>query len=112
VPQFRIPGPLRNLSGGQPVVEVQAEDLRGAIDALDGLHPGFKGRLLDDQGEPREFVNLFLNEDDVRLGDGLASKLKATDEIAIVPAVAGGSARRTFVTGATGFIGSATSVSS
>lgn len=90
MPQFRIPGPLRSLSGGQATVDVKSADLRSAIDELDQLHPGFKGRLLDESGEPRQFVNLFLNEDDVRLGDGLASKLKAADEIAIVPAVAGG----------------------
>lgn len=90
MPQFRIPGPLRSLSGGQATVDVQSADLRSAIDELDQLHPGFKVRLLDESGEPRQFVNLFLNEDDVRLGDGLASKLKAADEIAIVPAVAGG----------------------
>jgi sulfur-carrier protein len=90
MPQFRIPGPLRSLSGGAAIVEVQASDLRTAIDELDRQHPGFKGRLLDEGGEPRQFVNLFLNDEDVRLGDGLASPLKEGDEIAIVPAVAGG----------------------
>ena len=90
MPQFRIPGPLRTLSGGASIVEVQAGDLRAAIEELDRQHPGFKGRLLDDGGEPRQFVNLFLNDEDVRLGQGLASPLKEGDEIAIVPAVAGG----------------------
>lgn len=87
---FRIPGPLRSLSGGVPTVEVEATDVRSAIDALDAAHPGFKGRLLDENGEPRQFVNLFLNDEDVRLGDGLNAKVGAQDEIAIVPAVAGG----------------------
>jgi molybdopterin converting factor small subunit len=90
LPQFRIPGPLRTLTGGAPTVDVEAHNLRGAIDQLDAKHPGFKGRLLDDEGHPRQFVNLFLNDEDVRLGEGLDSPLKATDEIAIVPAVAGG----------------------
>ncbi|MFZ0217542.1 MAG: MoaD/ThiS family protein [Candidatus Dormiibacterota bacterium] len=90
MPQFRIPGPLRSLSGGASTVDVDAGDLRGAIEALDTAHPGFKGRLLDESGEPRQFVNLFLNDEDVRLGDGLDSKLTERDEIAIVPAVAGG----------------------
>jgi molybdopterin converting factor small subunit len=67
-----------------------AGDLRSAIDQLDSKFPGFKGRLLDDEGEPRQFVNLFLNDEDVRLGEGLDSKLADSDEIAIVPAVAGG----------------------
>lgn len=87
---FRIPGPLRSLSGGVPTVEVEATDVRSAIDALDAAHPGFKGRLLDENGEPRQFVNLFLNDEDVRLGDGLNAKVGDQDEIAIVPAVAGG----------------------
>ncbi len=92
MPQFRIPGPLRNLSGGESTVAVEALDLRGAIDQLDHKHPGFKGRLLDEEGRPRQFVNLFLNDEDVRLGDGLDSRLGDRDEIAIVPAVAGGTA--------------------
>ena len=87
---FRIPGPLRNLSGGESTVNVEADDLRTAIDELDSKHPGFKGRLLDDDGQPRQFVNLFLNDEDVRMGKGLDSPLTESDEIAIVPAVAGG----------------------
>ncbi|MDR0360790.1 MAG: MoaD/ThiS family protein [bacterium] len=90
MPQFRIPGPLRSLSGGSPTVDVQASNLRGAIDELDRLHPGFKGRLLDDSGQPRQFVNLFVNDEDVRLGKGLDAQVTDGDEIAIVPAVAGG----------------------
>ncbi len=90
MPIFRIPGPLRSLSGGDTTIEVEAPDLRSAIDALEEKHPGFKDRLLDDDGEPRQFVNLFLNEEDVRLGRGLDSPLATSDEIAIVPAVAGG----------------------
>jgi molybdopterin synthase sulfur carrier subunit len=90
VPVFRIPGPLRALSDGKATVAVEAKDLRSAIDQLDAKFPGFRGRLLDDSGEPRQFVNLFLNDEDVRLGQGLASPLADADEIAIVPAVAGG----------------------
>ena len=92
MPVFRIPGPLRSLSDGEPTVTVEAGDLRSAIDQLDSRFPGFKGRLLDDDGEPRQFVNLFLNDEDVRLGQGLDSALQEADEIAIVPAVAGGDA--------------------
>ena len=90
MPVFRIPGPLRSLSGGEPTVSVEAIDLRSAIDQLDSRFPGFKGRLLDDAGEPRQFVNLFLNDEDIRMGQGLDSPLTEADEIAIVPAVAGG----------------------
>ncbi|MDQ6789853.1 MAG: MoaD/ThiS family protein [Candidatus Dormibacteraeota bacterium] len=91
---FRIPGPLRSLSGGESTVTVEAQDLRTAIDELDSRFPGFKGRLLDDEGQPRQFVNLFLNEEDVRQGQGLSSPVGEKDEIAIVPAVAGGGLRR------------------
>lgn len=69
---------------------VEAGDLRSAIEQLDARFPGFKGRLLDDEGQPRQFVNLFLNDEDVRLGQGLDAPVADSDEIAIVPAVAGG----------------------
>jgi molybdopterin synthase sulfur carrier subunit len=88
--QFRIPGPLRRLSDGQTTVDVEAGDLATAIEALDARYPGFKDRLLDDKGELRQFVNVYLNDEDVRLGAGLGAKVQAKDEISIVPAVAGG----------------------
>jgi sulfur-carrier protein len=87
---FRIPGPLRRLSNGEITVEVGANDLGSAIEALDARYPGFKDRLLDDSGELRQFVNVYLNDEDVRLGSGLQAKVHDKDEISIVPAVAGG----------------------
>jgi sulfur-carrier protein len=88
---FRIPGPLRRLSNGEITVEVGgANDLGSAIDALDARYPGFKDRLLDERGELRQFVNVYLNDEDVRLGSGLQAKVADKDEISIVPAVAGG----------------------
>ena len=89
--QFRIPGPLRRLSEGQVTVEVEASDLASAIDALEARYPGFRDRLLDENGELRQFVNVYLNDEDVRLRSGLKEKVGERDEIAIVPAVAGGS---------------------
>lgn len=88
--QFRIPGPLRKLSEGQTTVDVEANDLSSAIEALDARYPGFKDRLLDDSGELRQFVNVYLNDEDVRLGSGLKARVGSGDEISIVPAVAGG----------------------
>jgi molybdopterin synthase sulfur carrier subunit len=88
--QFRIPGPLRRLSDGQTTVDVEAGDLATAIEALDARYPGFKDRLLDEKGELRQFVNVYLNDEDVRLGAGLGAKVQSKDEISIVPAVAGG----------------------
>jgi len=89
--QFRIPGPLRRLSEGEVTVDVEAEDLASAIDALDARYPGFRDRLLDEKGDLRQFVNVYLNDEDVRLGSGLQARVGAKDEISIVPAVAGGS---------------------
>ena len=88
--QFRIPGPLRRLSDGHVTVDVEASDLASAIDALDARYPGFRDRLLDESGELRQFVNVYLNDEDVRLGSGLGEKVADGDEISIVPAVAGG----------------------
>jgi molybdopterin synthase sulfur carrier subunit len=90
LPVIRIPGPLRRLAEGQSVVEVQASDLRAAIQELDSRYPGFRDRLLDGEGRPKQFVNIYLNDEDVRLGDGLDAKVGEKDEISIVPAVAGG----------------------
>jgi sulfur-carrier protein len=90
LPQFRIPGPLRRLSDGQVTVDVEATDLGSAIEALDARYPGFKDRLLDEKGDLRQFVNVYLNDEDVRLGPGLKVKVAEKDEISIVPAVAGG----------------------
>ena len=90
MPQFRIPGPLRRLSEGQITVPVEATDLGSAIEALDARYPGFRDRLLDEKGELRQFVNVYLNDEDVRLGSGLKAKVTEKDEISIVPAVAGG----------------------
>ncbi len=72
-------------------VTVEATNLGAAIDALDARYPGFKDRLLDQSGQLRQFVNVYLNDEDVRLGAGLAAKVSEQDEISIVPAVAGGS---------------------
>jgi molybdopterin synthase sulfur carrier subunit len=90
LPQFRIPGPLRRLSDGEITVSVDATDLGSAIEALDARYPGFKDRLLDEKGELRQFVNVYLNDEDVRLGQGLQARVAEKDEISIVPAVAGG----------------------
>jgi molybdopterin synthase sulfur carrier subunit len=69
---------------------VEGADIGSAIDALDHRYPGFKDRLLDDKGQLRQFVNVYLNDEDVRLGAGLEAKVSEKDEISIVPAVAGG----------------------
>jgi sulfur-carrier protein len=90
LPQFRIPAALRTLSAGEVTVVVDGSDLVSAIEALEARYPGFKDRLIGSSGELRQFVNVYLNDEDVRLGAGLTSKVGENDEISIVPAVAGG----------------------
>jgi len=86
----RIPAPLRRITGGQDKVEVDGSTLGELIDHLDVQFPGVKERLLDEAGELRYFVNIFLNGDDVRFLQDLLTVTKPGDEISIVPAVAGG----------------------
>ena len=86
----RIPGPLRRITNGENKVEVEGENLGGLISALEDQYPGMRERLLDEEGKLRYFVNLYLNNEDVRFLEGLETALKAGDEVSIVPAVAGG----------------------
>lgn len=86
----KIPTPLRGLTGDQDTYAGPAGDLRGIVTALEGAFPGMQERLLDDGGELRRFVNIYVNGEDVRFLDGLTTALKDGDEVSIVPAVAGG----------------------
>ncbi|MDP9023318.1 MAG: MoaD/ThiS family protein [Actinomycetota bacterium] len=86
----RIPSPLRSLSDGVAEAQVDATDVRGTIEQLEAAHPGFRERLLDDDGELRRFVNVFVRDEDVRFLDGLDTPVEDGDVVSIVPAVAGG----------------------
>ena len=86
----RIPTTLRPLSGGASTVEVDAGALSDVIKALDAAHPGFADRLLDDDGTLRRFVNVFVDDDDVRYLDGLNTNVPDGQTVSIIPAVAGG----------------------
>jgi molybdopterin synthase sulfur carrier subunit len=86
----RIPQPLRSLTGDAPTVDGSGESLLACIDFLDGKYPGVRERVMDESGEIRRFVNVYINGDDVRFIQGLKSPLKDGDEVSIVPAVAGG----------------------
>jgi molybdopterin synthase sulfur carrier subunit len=86
----RIPTTLRPLSGGEKLVEVEAGDLSAVIVALEGAHPGFADRLLDEDGNLRKFVNIFVDDDDVRYLDGLSTDVADGVTVSIIPAVAGG----------------------
>ncbi len=86
----RIPQPLRHLTGNQSTVVGGGTDLTSCIDVLETSFPGFRERLLDETGQLRRFVNVYVNGEDVRFMDGLATAVKDGDELSIVPAVAGG----------------------
>lgn len=86
----RIPTPLRRMTNGQDKVELQEDALSAMIENLEADYPGIKERLIDENGELRYFVNIYLNGEDVRFLQGLDTAAAAGDEISIVPAVAGG----------------------
>ena len=87
---IRIPSPLRRVTNGLDKVEVDGETLQGCINELEAEFPGVSERMLDEQGALREFVNVYINGEDVRFLQGLETATKSGDEISIVPAVAGG----------------------
>jgi molybdopterin converting factor small subunit len=87
----RIPTTLRTLTGGQSEVAVDGSTVGEVLKALDAAHTGFAERLLDDQGGLRRFVNVFVADDDVRFLQGLDTPVPDGAEVAIIPAVAGGS---------------------
>ena len=86
----RIPMPLRKLTGEESVVAGEGSTLAECIDGLEARYPGMKERMCDETGELRRFVNVYINGEDVRFQDGLATPLTGGDEVSIVPAVAGG----------------------
>jgi molybdopterin synthase sulfur carrier subunit len=86
----RIPTPLRRMTNGLDKVEMEESSLSVMIDNLENSYPGFKERLLDENGDLRYFVNIYLNGEDVRFLRGLDTSTNSGDEVSIVPAVAGG----------------------
>ena len=86
----RVPTPLRRVTNGQDRVSVEGTNLNEIIASLEAQYPGIKERLCDKLGEMRNFVNIYVNGEDVRFLDGLTTATKSGDEISIVPAVAGG----------------------
>jgi molybdopterin synthase sulfur carrier subunit len=86
----RIPTTLRTLTAGESEVQVEPGKLREVLDALETAHTGFLSKLLDDEGNLRRFVNVFVADDDVRYLDGLDTEVTDGTTVSIVPAVAGG----------------------
>lgn len=88
--KVRVPGPLRRLTSGESVVEVDGATVSEALDSLEAKYPGFRERIYDGDGKLRQFVNIYKNDEDIRFGSGLDTELGQGDDLSIVPAVAGG----------------------
>jgi molybdopterin synthase sulfur carrier subunit len=86
----RVPTILRTYTKGESQVTVNGSTLSEVIDALDTSYPGIKGRIVDEQGELRRFVNIYVGNDDVRFADGLATATPEGSSVSVIPAVAGG----------------------
>ena len=88
--KVRIPTPLRKLTNDEEVVTVEAQSVSSAIAELQTKFPGIKERLVDETGAVRRFVNVYVNEEDIRFLQNQQTPLKDGDEISIIPAIAGG----------------------
>jgi molybdopterin synthase sulfur carrier subunit len=88
--KVRIPTPLRKLTNNEELIEVAANNVAEAITQLQSRYPGIKERLVDETGAIRRFVNVYVNEEDIRFLQNQETPLKGTDEISIIPAIAGG----------------------
>ena len=86
----RIPTILRTYTGGAAEVTAEGATLQEVLDSLDAQYPGIAARELDDNGALRRFVNIYVNDDDVRFLDGLVTPIADGANISIIPAVAGG----------------------
>ena len=87
----RIPTPLRKMTQNEAEVSAEGSDIASLIDNLENNYPGIKDRICDDQGEIRRFVNIYLNDEDIRFLQGQSTSLADGDEVSIIPAIAGGS---------------------
>ena len=86
----QIPSPLRKLVNNQTQVEIEAINMRDLVDGLEEVYAGVKEKLVDENGEIRRYVNIYLNDEDIRFMRGIATPLNEEDVVSIVPAIAGG----------------------
>lgn len=94
VPKVKIPPVLRSQVGGESLVEVDGDDVGGVLRGLAEAHPGVESQLFADGGELNRYVNIYLNDEDVRLLDNLDTPVSDSDTVVILPAMAGGAAGR------------------
>jgi molybdopterin synthase sulfur carrier subunit len=90
MPSVRIPTPLRKLTNELEVVQAAGANVGEVLNSLDQAFPGLKERIVDESGNVRRFVNIFVNDEDIRFLEEKATAVKEQDEISIVPAIAGG----------------------
>jgi molybdopterin synthase sulfur carrier subunit len=90
--KVRIPTPLRKLTQDQDTVQASGKTIQDIVDDLERKYPGLKERLCDERGELRRFVNIYLNDEDIRFAQGKQTPVKDGDEISVIPAIAGGRA--------------------
>ena len=88
--KVRVPVPLRRVVGGVREVYAKGDTIEAVIRNLDKEYPGFGERVLRDDGELTRFVNIYVNGEDIRFQEGIATALEDDDELSIVPAIAGG----------------------
>jgi molybdopterin synthase sulfur carrier subunit len=86
----RIPSPLRKLTGGASEIEAKADSIAHLISTLEAAYPGMRERLCDETGTVRRFVNIYVNDEDIRFLTDQNTPLKDGDQVSIVPAIAGG----------------------
>ena len=87
----RLPGALRDTTGGQTKLEARAGTLADVISDIDRRHPGFRSRVLDDSGAIRTYVNVYIGDDDARANGGTGATVPDGSEVMVIPAMAGGS---------------------
>jgi MoaD family protein len=88
--EVQIPAVLKKLTGGAKVVRGEGDTIRQLLDNLDRDYPGLKQQLTSDDGQPHRFVNIYLNDEDIRFLAQLDTPLKDGDVVSILPAIAGG----------------------
>lgn len=86
----RIPTPLRKLTNNQAEVQVNGDTIESILADMESNYPGIKERICDESGNIRRFINIYVNEEDIRFQDGTGTPVKDGDRISIIPAIAGG----------------------
>ena len=89
----RVPAPLQKLTENQAEVQASGGNVKELIDNLERDYPGIKDRICDETGKLRKFINIYVNEEDVRFLKQDATPLKDGDEVSIIPAIAGGNSQ-------------------